>query len=123
MVEMFVGTYTRKVQRGGWVRFPKDWLALLADDREVFIMPDPVGGKSLLIVTAEEFSKELKRMAVEEPAKGCRKALAASATLVKIAADGRMRIPASLLVHAGIQDSACFVGHIRTVVVTPISLL
>ena len=123
MVEMFVGTYTRKVQRGGWVRFPKDWLALLGDNREVFIMPAPGGGKSLLIVTAEEFRKELKRMAVEESPKGTRMTLVDSAILVKIAVDGRMQIPASLFVHAGIQDSACFTGHIRTVVVMPISLL
>ena len=36
---MFVGCYTRKVQRGGWLRFPKEWLpfmpfsnGLVADD-------------------------------------------------------------------------------------------
>ena len=54
---MFIGCYTRRVQRGGWVRFPKDWLALLGDKREVFIMPDSEGGKSLLIVPADEFRK------------------------------------------------------------------
>ena len=49
MTEMFVGTYTRKLQRGGWVRFPKDWLTLLGDHRTVFIMPDPDKNKSLLL--------------------------------------------------------------------------
>ena len=54
---LFVGCYTRKVQRGRWVRFPKDWLALLGDKREVFIMPDSEGGKSLLIVAADAFRR------------------------------------------------------------------
>ena len=116
---MFVGTYTRKMQRGGWVRFPKDWLTLLGDDREVFIIPEPGGGKSLLIVAADAFRKELKRMAAEESLKSVRKTIAESATLVEIAADGRMQIPASLLACAGIHDSVCFAGHIRTIAVTP----
>lgn len=118
---MFVGTYTRKVQRGGWVRFPKDWLTLLGDNREVFIIPKPGGGKSLLIVAAGDFRKEQRRMAVEESSKGTRMTLANSAEKVEIAADGRMRIPARLLAHAGIQDGVCFAGHIRTIDVTPVS--
>ena len=116
---MFVGTYRRKVQRGGWVRFPKDWLPLLGADREVFIIPEPGGGKSLLIVAADAFRKELKRMAAEESSDGACRALAESAEKVEIAADGRMRIPASLLACAGIHDSVCFAGHIRTIAVTP----
>ena len=117
---MFVGCYTRKVQRGGWVRFPKDWLALLGDKRDVFIMPDPEGGKSLLIVAADEFRKELKRTGGSSEEFRTRKAIVDSAELVEIAADGRMQIPARLLAHAGIQDGMCFAGHIRTIAVTPI---
>jgi len=118
---VFVGEFTRKVQRGGWVRFPKDWLTLLGDSREVFISPDPGGGKSLSIVAADDFRKELKRMSVKESSNGACRALAEFATLVKIAAYGRMRIPASLLVHAGIQDGVCFAGNVRTIVVTQVS--
>ena len=84
---MFVGTYTRKLQRGGWVRFPKDWLTLLGDNREVFILPDPNGGKSLSIAVADDFRKELKR--TEESSKGTRtrRAFVDSAEKVEIAAD------------------------------------
>ena len=119
MTEMFVGTYTRKLQRGGWVRFPKDWLTLLGDNREVFILPDPNGRKSLSIAVADDFRKELKR--TEESSKGTRtrRAFVDSAEKVEIAADGRMQIPARLLAHAGIQDGMCFAGHIRTIAVTP----
>ena len=116
---MFIGCYTRKVQRGGWVRFPKDWLALLGDNREIFILPDPEGGKSLLIVAAVEFRKELKRMAAVESSDGGSKAIADSAVLVEIAADGRMRIPANFLAHAGIKGMVCFSGNIRTIALSP----
>ena len=118
---VFVGEFTRKVQRGGWVRFPKVWLTLLGEDREVFILPDPNGGKSLSIVTADDFRKELKRMAVEESSEGAYRPLAESATPVKIAADGRMRIPAGLLAHAGMYDAVCFMSNIRTIAVTQAS--
>ena len=115
----FVGTYERKVLRGGWVRFPKDWLTLLGDNREIFILPDPEGGKSLLIVAAVEFRKELKRMAAVESSDGGSKAIADSAVLVEIAADGRMRIPANFLAHAGIKGMVCFSGNIRTIALSP----
>ena len=59
---MFVGSCEGKIQRGGWVRFPNDWLTLPGDNRGIFILPDPKGGKSLLIVKTDELCKELKRM-------------------------------------------------------------
>jgi len=116
---MFIGTYTRKMQRGGWVRFPKDWLALLGDNREVFILPNPQGGKLLRIVAADELRKSTKRTGGSSEEFRTRKAIVDSAELVEIAADGRMQIPARLLAHAGIQDGMCFAGHIRTIAVTP----
>ncbi len=100
---MFVGTYTRKLQSGGWVNFPNDWLALLGEGREVFIMPDPANPKMLLVVTADEYRK----------AKDVR-----LATLVKISDDGRLRIPADLLSQAKIGETACFAGRIRMISVT-----
>ena len=117
--EMFIGCYTRKMQRDGWVLFPKDWLTLLGDNQEMYIMPDPTGGKSLLIAAADEFRKELKRMAAVESSDGGSKAIADSAVLVEIAADGRMQIPAKLLAHAGIKDVVCFSGNIRTIALSP----
>ena len=117
---MFVGCYTRKMQRGGWVRFPKDWLALLGDKRDVFIMPDLEGGKSLLIVSVDEFRKSTKRTGGSSEEFRTRKVIVDSAEKVEIAADGRMQISARLLAHAGIQDGVCFAGHIRTIAVTPI---
>ena len=115
----FIGTYERKVLRGGWVRFPKDWLMLLGDNREIFIVPDPEGGKSLLIVPADEFRKELKRMASVGSSYDGSNAIADSAVQVEIAADGRMQIPAKLLVHVGIKDVVCFSGSIRTIALSP----
>ena len=116
---MFVGTYTRKMQRGGWVRFPKDWLTLLGDNREVFILPDPNGRKSLSIAVADDFRKSTKRTGGSSEEFRTRKAIVDSAEKVEIAADGRMQISARLLAHAGIQDGVCFAGHIRTIAVTP----
>ena len=116
---VFIGTYKRKVLRGGWVRFPKDWLTLLGDNREIFILPDPEGGKSLLIVPADEFRKELKRMATVRSSDVGSKAIADSAVLVEIATDGRMRIPAKFLAHAGIKGLVCFSGNIRTIALSP----
>ena len=97
---MFVGTYVRKVQHGGWVRFPKDWLPYIGGSRSVFIMLNPKNSISLLVVTAEDY-----RNAKKHP----------PATLVKIAADGRVRIPKELLAHAGIEGTAYFTGIIRTI--------
>ena len=116
---MFIGCYTRKMQRSGWVQFPKDWLTLLGDNREMFIIPDSAGGKSLLIVAADEFRKELKRMAAVGSSDDGSNAIADSAVLVEIAADGRMQIPAKLLVHVGIKDVVCFSGNIRTIALSP----
>ena len=82
-------------------------------------MPDPEGGKSLLIVAAAEFRKELKRMASVGSSYDGSNAIADSAVLVEIAADGRMRIPANFLVHAGIKGMVCFSGNIRTIALSP----
>jgi len=59
---VFIGCYTRKVQRGGWLRFPKEWLPFIGDHRTVFIMPDPDKNKSLLLVMSDDFNRELERM-------------------------------------------------------------
>ncbi len=113
----FIGTYKRKVQRGGWVRFPKDWLTLLGNNR-IFIMPDPKGGKSLLIVPAVEFNKELKRLSSMKAPKDALIALGKVIEQVEIAADGRMRISARLLAYAGITGDVSFSGNIRTIALT-----
>ena len=116
---LFVGCYTRKVQRGRWVRFPKDWLALLGDKRDVFIMPDSEGGKSLLIVPADEFRKELKRMSTVESSDGGSNTIADSAILMRIAADGRMQIPTKLLADAGVMGDVCLSGNMRMIALSP----
>ena len=110
----FIGTYKRKVQRGGWVRFPKDWLTLLGNNR-IFIMPDPKGGKSLLIVPAAEFNKELKRLSSMKVPKDVLIALGKAIEQVEISADGRMRISAKLLAYAGITGEVYFSGNMRTI--------
>lgn len=117
---MFVGTYTRKVQRGGWVRFPKVWLPFIGDHRTVFIMPDPDKNKSLLLEMSDDFNRKLERMKDKNVPSESLETLAKIVVQVKVTADGRMLIPARLLAHAGIQDGVCFAGHIRTIAVTPI---
>ena len=96
---MFVGSYIKKMRRGGWVSFPKAWLAMLGDDRAVFILPDPSGGKSLVIVPAKDIRREQVK----------------SAMFVNIREDGRMRIPFGLVAYLGFKDVVCFSGNIRTV--------
>ncbi len=110
-MSVFDGEFTRNVQRGGWVRFPKAWLAQLEADREVFIMPDPTVARSLLIVSAEEFNKKLKRLSTMKVSTDVLNVIGDNVEQVKIAADGRMRIPARMLAHAGIRGSVCFVGQ------------
>ena len=95
---MFIGTYTRKLQRGGWVRFPKDWLPFIGDHRTVFIMPDPDKNKSLLLVMSESLET-----------------LAKIVVPIKVTADGRMQIPAPLLAYADIKDTVCFSWNLRTI--------
>ena len=101
---MFVGTYTRKLQRGGWVRFPKDWLTLLGDNREVFILPDPNGRKSLSIAVADDFRKELKR--TEESSKGTRTRRAFVDSAEKVGDCGGWP-------HANLGKASCTCGNPR----------
>jgi len=61
----------------------------------------------------------MKRMSSEEASDGDGKAIADSAVLVEIAADGRMRIPARLLAHAGVTGDVSFSGNIRTITLSP----
>ena len=103
---MFVGRYERKVQRGGWLRFPKDWLPFIGDRRSVFVMPDPDKNRSLLVVTSNDFNSEH----LETRAKCAEK--------VNVTADGRMQISANLLAYAGIKNEAHFIGSIRTITLT-----
>ena len=97
---VFVGQYRRVVDAQGRIRFPADWRPMLGKGRELFVLPNPVGPKSLAVVTAEDYRKE-----ANPPA----------ATLVKVAADGRVRIPKALLACAGIKTQAWFVGMLRTI--------
>ncbi len=116
---MFIGCYTRKVQRGGWLRFPKEWLPFIGDHRTVFIMPDPDKNKSLLLVVSDDFNRELERMKDKNVPSESLEALAKIVFQVKVTADGRMQIPAKLLVHVGIKDVVCFSGNIRTIALSP----
>ena len=99
---MFIGCYTRKVQRGGWLRFPKDWLMQLSDGLEVFIRPGPSADRPLVIFPAAEFNRKLKRLSTMKVPDETLIALGNAVEQVKIAADGRMRISARMLAYAGI---------------------
>ena len=122
MIQVFVGEYMRKVQRGGWVRFPKDWLMRLGNDREVYIMPCPFAGRPLMIFSAWEFNTKLKRLSVKNVPDKTLIVLGNVTERVKISADGRMRIPARLLAHARISDGVRFSGKIRMMAVTAAKL-
>ena len=100
------------------MRFPKDWLTLLGNNL-IFIMPDPKGGKSLLVVPEVEFNKELKRLSSMKVPKDLLTALGSAIEQVVIAADGRMRISAKLLVYAGITGDVSFSGNMRTITLSP----
>ena len=99
-IRAFAGQFRRVVDAQGRVRFPAEWRSIMSGDRELFVMANPDKTKSLLVVTAEDY-----RNAKKHP----------PATLVKIAADGRVRIPKELLAHAGIEGTAYFTGIIRTI--------
>ena len=102
-IRAFAGQFRRVVDAQGRVRFPAEWRSIMSGDRELFVMANPDKTKSLLVVTAEDY-----RNAKKHP----------PATLVKIAADGRVRIPKELLAHAGIEGTAYFTGIIRTISVS-----
>jgi len=99
-IRAFAGQFRRVLDAQGRVRFPAEWRSIMSEDRELFVMANPDKTKSLLVVTAEEYRKAKKHP---------------PATLVKIAADGRVRIPKELLAHAGIEGTAYFTGIIRTI--------
>ena len=115
---MFVGRYERKVQRGGWLRFPKDWLPLIGDHHSVFVMPDPDKNRSLLVVTSNDFNRELERMKDMKMPCEHLETLAKCVEKVKVTEDGRMQISANLLAYAGINSVAHFTGSIRTITLT-----
>ena len=117
---MFIGRYVRKVQRGGWVRFPKDLLLQFGENREVFIMPGPSADRPLVIFPAAEFNRKLKRLSAMNVPDATLLALGNAVEQVKIAADGRMRISARMLAYAGIRDGVCFSGEARKITVTAI---
>ena len=100
---VFVGQYRRVVDAQGRVRFPADWLSMLDDDGEFFVLPNPDRTKSLLLVRANDYRKER----TPPPA-----------TPIKILADNRIRIPKELLDHAGIKSQALFTGTLRTIKLT-----
>lgn len=102
-IRAFAGQFRRVVDAQGRVRFPAEWRSIMSGDRELFVMANPDKTKSLLVVTAEDY-----RNAKKHP----------PTTLVKIAADGRVRIPKELLAHAGIKGTAYFTGIIRTISVS-----
>ena len=116
---MFIGCYTRKVQRGGWLRFPKDWLPFIGDHRTVFIMPDPDKNKSLLLVMSDDFNRKLERMKDKNVPSESLETLAKIVVQVKVTADGRMQIPARLLAHAGITGDVCLSGNMRMIALSP----
>ena len=99
-IRAFAGQFCRVVDAQCRVRLPAEWRSIMSGDRELFVMANPDKTKSLLVVTAEEYRKAKKH---------------SPATLVKIAADGRVRIPKELLAHAGIEGTAYFTGIIRTI--------
>jgi len=102
-IRAFAGQFRRVVDAQCRVRLPAEWRSIMSEDRELFVMANPDKTKSLLVVTAEDY-----RNAKKHP----------PATLVKIAADGRVRIPKELLAHAGIEGTAYFTGIIRTISVS-----
>ena len=112
---MFVGCYTRKVQRGGWLRFPKEWLPFIGDYRMVFIMPDPDMNKSLLLEMSDDFNRKIERLKDKNVPSESLEALAKIVVQEKVTADGRMQIPAPLLAYADIKDTVCFSGNLRTI--------
>ena len=102
-IRAFAGQFRRVVDAQCRVRLPAEWRSIMSEDRELFVMANPDKTKSLLVVTAEDY-----RNAKKHP----------PAPLVKIAADGRVRIPKELLAHAGIEGTAYFTGIIRTISVS-----
>ena len=100
---VFVGQYRRVVDTQGRVRFPADWLSMLDDGCEFFVLPNPNKTKSLLLVLAKDYRK-----ARTPP----------PATPIKVLADGRIRITKELLDYAGIKAQVLFMGALRTIKLT-----
>lgn len=103
---LFVGQYRRPVGAQGRIRFPSGWLPMLGEDRELFVLSDPNGTKSLLVVLAADYRKESN---------------SPPATLLKVASNGLMRIPMQLLARVGITSVVRLLGKIRMVELSAIS--
>lgn len=118
---MFVGKYTRKVQRGGWLRFPKDWLPMVGDKRMIYVMLRPDKGKSLILITQDDVDRAVERIRGMEWSEETKKlvlTLGICMEQVKISADGRMQISTSFLAYAGIKNEAHFWGNAKTIILT-----
>ena len=113
---MLVGKHMRKVQRGGWLRFPKEWLPFLDGSRAVVAMPNPKKGKSVLLVPLDDFNREQERKRSKDVPSNPTEPFANRVQGLAITADGRVKIPVGLLAYAGIKDVAELTGVVRMIV-------
>lgn len=93
---MFVGTYSRKVLRGGAVRLPKAWLSEMGSLSSLYVVPDPDTEELCLVPPFEAGLPE-------------------TAVLCEIDGRGALRLPAAILDRIGAGDPVVLRGAIRMI--------
>jgi transcriptional regulator MraZ len=111
---MFLSTYVNKVDRKGRVSVPATFRAFLASQRFAGIVAIPSFKYPALdasgIDRIEEMSERIDRLAQYSEEQEVLSSLFARAQELPFDTEGRIVLPPRLAEHAGITDSAAFVG-------------
>lgn len=113
---LFVGTFENKVDRKGRVSLPADFRSELpeGDDRIVYIYPSPIEGA--LEACDRAFMRRIAAAIEEQPIYSqaevtLNNTIIAKARKAQLDETGRLVLPPDHAAHAGITDTAVFVGQ------------
>jgi len=111
---VIVGRFDVAIDMGGSFTLPEEWQFMVADDRNVCLMPDPQEN-CLLLLTKETLDDEVARLkrSVESDARLMIDQIAKNAHVFSVGKSGQIVIPAAQREYANIRSSATLLGCVR----------
>ncbi len=113
---LFLSTYTHKVDKKRRVSIPATFRAALAASSPAGIVGFPAAGGIVRCAgydLMERIAAEQDRLAIFAGSTGSAADMAAAARLMAIDGDGRIQLDPELAAHAGIEDTAVFLGRLN----------
>lgn len=111
-----VDTFRHTLDPKKRLTIPSEWRDALGDPKYVYIMPSPTDD-CLELIPVELMERTLARYQeadlFDDDADSDAQAIAAHSQMLKVDAQGRIRIGDELLVHAGITSGVTMIGGIR----------